>query len=128
MAVSTQLSTRATQQSGQLGAHPVYGRDHGGVIGVIAFVTDRGAARDYAGGRTYDPAMRRDQLKMAKRGIDLLLAHLKGTEGSLDTALANEDEDALIVAADPLAPVRSSPQPVRSTASADFPQPTQSTP
>jgi hypothetical protein len=49
--------------------------------------------------------MRRDQLKMAKRGIDLLLAHLKGTEGSLDTALANEDEDALIVAADPLVTV-----------------------
>jgi hypothetical protein len=49
--------------------------------------------------------MRRDQLKMAKRGVDLLLGHLKGTDDSLDTALANEDEDALIVASDPLVTV-----------------------
>ncbi|MGH3626300.1 MAG: hypothetical protein ACRDRL_02475 [Sciscionella sp.] len=49
--------------------------------------------------------MRRDQLKMAKRGVDLLLGHLKGADDSLDTALANEDENALIVAADPLVTV-----------------------
>jgi hypothetical protein len=49
--------------------------------------------------------MRRDQLKMAKRGVDLLLGHLNGTDDSLDTAIAGEDEDALIVAADPLVTV-----------------------
>jgi hypothetical protein len=49
--------------------------------------------------------MRRDQLKWAKRGVDLLLGHLNGTDDSLDTALADEDEDALIVAAHPLVTV-----------------------
>jgi hypothetical protein len=49
--------------------------------------------------------MRRDQLKMAQRGVDLLLGHLKGADGSLDAAIATEDEDALIVAADPLVTV-----------------------
>jgi hypothetical protein len=49
--------------------------------------------------------MRRDQLKMAKRGVDLLLGHLKGADDSLDAAIANKDEDALIVAADPLVTV-----------------------
>lgn len=42
---------------------------------------------------------------MAKRGVDLLLGHLKGTDDSLDMALADEDENALIVAADPLVTV-----------------------
>lgn len=42
---------------------------------------------------------------MAKRGVDLLLGHLKGADDSLDTALLNEDEKALIVAADPLVTV-----------------------
>lgn len=46
--------------------------------------------------------MRRDQLKMAKRGVDLLLRHLNRTGDSLDTAIAEQDENALIVAADPL--------------------------
>jgi hypothetical protein len=49
--------------------------------------------------------MRRDQLKMARRGVDLLLGHLNGTDDSFDAALVNEDEQALIVAADPLVTV-----------------------
>ncbi len=42
---------------------------------------------------------------MAKRGINLLLGHLKGTSDSLDTAMASEDVQALIVASDPLVTV-----------------------
>lgn len=42
---------------------------------------------------------------MAKRGANLLLGHLKGTSDSLDTALVNQDTDALIVASDPLVTV-----------------------
>jgi hypothetical protein len=33
---------KVDHHSGQLGAHLVYGRDYGGVVGVIAFITDRG--------------------------------------------------------------------------------------
>ncbi len=47
-------------------------------------------------------AVRRDQLKDAKRGVDLLLAHLKGTDDSLYTALATQDADAASACADPL--------------------------
>jgi hypothetical protein len=42
---------------------------------------------------------------MAKRGVDLLLAHLKGGADSIDTALTSEDTNALVVAADPLVTV-----------------------
>ena len=42
---------------------------------------------------------------MGKRGIDLLLGNLNRTDDSLDTAPANEDEYALIVASDPLVTV-----------------------
>jgi hypothetical protein len=42
---------------------------------------------------------------MARRGVDLLLAHLNSTADSLDTAMANMDEQAFIVASDPLVTV-----------------------
>jgi hypothetical protein len=46
--------------------------------------------------------MRRDQLRNAQRGVDLLLGHLKGTADGLDTALAARDVDASSGCADPL--------------------------
>jgi hypothetical protein len=42
---------------------------------------------------------------MARRGVDLLLAHLNSTTDSLGTAMANMDEQAFIVASDPLVTV-----------------------
>jgi hypothetical protein len=59
--------------------------------------------------------MRRDQLKMAKRGVDL--GHLKGTDDSLDRSIADKDENALIVAANPLVTEAADP-PRLSTATA----------
>jgi hypothetical protein len=46
--------------------------------------------------------MRRDQLADARRGVDLLLAHLKGSGDALDAALAARDVDACEKCADPL--------------------------
>lgn len=46
--------------------------------------------------------MRRDQLVDTKRGVDLLLAHLKNETDSLDTALATQDVKACEKCADPL--------------------------
>ncbi|WP_131806146.1 hypothetical protein [Mycobacterium alsense] len=49
--------------------------------------------------------MLRDQLKDARRGVDLLLGHLNGTADSLDAALADRDEPAASACADPLVTV-----------------------
>lgn len=46
--------------------------------------------------------MRRHQLDDALRGVDLLLAHLKGTGNDLNAALAAQDIDAASACADPL--------------------------
>ncbi|WP_157516990.1 hypothetical protein [Mycobacterium sp. MS1601] len=53
----------------------------------------------------YDAAVRRDELAMAKRGANLLLGHLKGSADSIDTAMVNQDTDALIIASGPLVTV-----------------------
>jgi len=52
---------------------------------------------------------------MAKRGVDL--GHLKGTDDSLDRSIADKDENALIVAANPLVTEAADP-PRLSTATA----------
>jgi len=45
--------------------------------------------------------MRRDQLRKAKRGVNLLLAQLKGIANDFDTAIAAQDVDAASACADP---------------------------
>ncbi len=49
--------------------------------------------------------MRKQQLIDAKRGTNLLLGHLKGAGERLNTAMENEDKQALIDSADALVTV-----------------------
>ncbi|WP_024448628.1 hypothetical protein [Mycolicibacterium iranicum] len=46
--------------------------------------------------------MRRHQLVLAERAVDLLLAHLKGSGDDLDAAMAAQDIEAVSACADPL--------------------------